>query len=116
MTGAVKKIRGRVISRAIRTGNQNASRKLLRAEWREELRQREIERTDEPTERSDADVAFAAFNAANVISMEIGTFREGLLRNVSFLPEPTDTFANGCWQVAPHTGMVNSCTRKVYTR
>lgn len=81
----------------------------------EELGQRHAQRRDQAMKRREADVAFAALDAADVVPVQLGPSREFLLRDLRGLTKLANASAHELWQCGPHGGIVAPCTLSCYT-
>lgn len=91
------------------------ARHLLGGRWREpsaparplperfeKLRKRKVQGRGEPRHGRHADVALATFDAADVISMKAGPFREAFLRNLLLATQVADAPPDGDAQIHSH--------------
>lgn len=79
----------------------SASRRL--PERREELLQGDPKSRRQCAQRTDSDVALTAFNAADVVTMQVGPGREFLLGHAQFGPQFSNAASDCLGQVSRHT-------------
>lgn len=68
----------------------------------EELGQRHVESRGEPAKSTDPDVPFAAFDAAYIVSMKVGSRGKFFLRDSEFPSQLPNSAPNGAGQVSSH--------------
>ena len=98
--GRCRKISGRTHSRPSITESHAESGSGPRSgasgvqEWSKELSQGNAESAGELCDGTDADISFATLYATYVISVQIGTLGQLLLRDLQAMAQMTDTTAN----------------------
>jgi plasmid stabilization system protein ParE len=80
-------------------------------EGSEELSQREVEGVREFIQVHQTDVPFAAFNAADVVPVQVGAFGQRLLRELSRLSEFPHAGAEGRPHIASHPRRIRRLVR-----
>ena len=83
----------------------------LGSERSEEFREGGAKRGGQTGKCNDADVSFAALDAADVIAMEVGSSRKLLLRDVKLLAQGSHASPNRLRKVPSHEAIVTGCTR-----
>ena len=85
------------------------------AERLKEISQRDLQGRDQPLQRSEADVSFAALDAAHVVAMKRGPCGELFLRDASRLAQVANPLADELLKRASHCAILASCTLSCYT-
>lgn len=76
------------------------------SEWLEEVGQRHAESGCKLTDRRNADVTLAAFDAADVVPMQVGTCGKFFLRNIQLSTQFADAPPDRSRQVDSHVLIV----------
>jgi hypothetical protein len=92
------------------SGAQPLARRFL-PKCCEELGQRSPQCRGELAQSYDPNIAFAAFDATNIVPMERRTRSEFFLGYPDFLPQRTNPFTDGPRQLISHSAMLAGCTR-----